>query len=155
MHDNHQSEKLLNMTHARTPAQQDKMQELIKLGICPFCSEYLEQYHDNPIEQRGTWWNVTKNDYPYEGATLHYLFIYRSHMSDLSDVPAEAYAELGEFARSIAEKNNIKGATLLMRFGDTEWTGGTVTHLHAQLVVGGPFEADCEKIKVGIGYKKR
>jgi hypothetical protein len=40
----------------------------------------------------------------------------------------------------------------MMRFGDTDYTSGTVEHLHAQLVSGGKRGKNKEKISTHIGY---
>lgn len=39
-----------------------------------------------------------------------------------------------------------------MRFGDTDYTGGTVEHLHAQLVSGGKRGKDKEPLITYLGY---
>ncbi len=41
------------------------MEQLEADGICIFCAEFVESHHREPIEWRGEYWYVTKNDYPY------------------------------------------------------------------------------------------
>ena len=53
----------------------------------------------------------------------------------------------------IREKENFLGGTIVMRWGDTERTGATVTHLHAQLVVGASREEGGKPILTALGYQ--
>ena len=71
-------QKLLDLSNARQAEQLAKMKKIIAEGVCPFCPKYLAKYHDFPIEKSGKFWSVTKNDYPYDGSALHYLFIYKN-----------------------------------------------------------------------------
>lgn len=105
-------------------------------GICPFCLENLKKYHKNPILQQTEHWIVTYNMYPYVGAKKHFLIIHKQHISNINELPPEAWADLHELVGAIVKKNKIKGAAFLLRFGDTDYTGASVSHLHAQLVMG-------------------
>ena len=40
-----------------------------------------------------------------------------------------------------------------MRFGDVEYTGATISHLHAHIIVGGPENSKREDLKVKVGFK--
>jgi diadenosine tetraphosphate (Ap4A) HIT family hydrolase len=150
-----QKEKLLNLKHARDPKQHEIMQHLLEEGICPFCYEHFVTYHREPIEKEGKYWLITKNDFPYEGSSAHYLLIFKDHITDLSDISSDAWKEFGEYAKYLREKIETPGASLFMRFGDTNYTGGTIDHLHAHLIAGGNEDEAKEKLKVNLGYKKR
>jgi ATP adenylyltransferase len=144
---------LLYLGHARTEEQRQHMSELAAEGICPFCDEHLEREHREPIEARGTWWSVTKNDHPYKGARLHYLLIYRSHATTLAELPLEAFTELGAHLQWLEQTHDLPGGTFFMRFGDMPHTGATIAHLHAHVVVGASAGESTEKLKVSVGYK--
>ncbi len=145
-------EPLMNLSNARLPAQRAQMEEITKQGICPFCPKHLPRTHREPIEWGGTWWLVTKNDYPYEGTVVHYLLICRQHVTRVDELPPEAMAEFGEHIAQLSQ--DIPGGVVLMRWGDTAVTGATIAHLHAHFIVGGPAKEGAEKLKTNIGFMK-
>ncbi len=132
-----EKEPLLNLGNARVEAQREKMKKLLAKGKCPFCYDHLEEYHDNPIEWKnsGQFWIVTKNDYPYAPApTQHYLLIHRDHIEDIHHLHPGAALELIHMTNDIRMRCGIEGATLMMRFGSSTFTGATVSHLHAHVI---------------------
>ena len=149
------SSAFLNLSHARTGAQRTQMEEIIKEGICPFCEEHLRRTHAAPVEWRGKYWSITKNDYPYEGTTHHYLAITREHLTDIRELSDASSAELMRHFKKIAKLKKIKGGTVVMRFGDTNRTTATIEHLHAHIIAGGRESKAADKIKVSVGYKKK
>ncbi|MCW9054840.1 MAG: hypothetical protein OQJ98_02580 [Candidatus Pacebacteria bacterium] len=145
----------LNFKHTRGDAQQKQMEQIAQDGVCPFCREHFEKYHNSPIEEEGEWWVVTKNDYPYDGTSAHYLLVYKLHATNVTEVDQEAWVEFGRFVSMLNEKHAPNGGAVFMRFGDMDYTGSSVAHLHAQFLVGGPHSEDAEKLRVKLGYKKR
>ena len=148
--------KLFNFRHARLPAQKAKMEELTKMKACPFCPKYLKAYHDNPIERTGKYWVVTKNDYPYDGIVYHYLIIYRQHIEHIKDISRPGFAELSDHLKWLSKKYKLPAGGLAIRFGDSDYTGASVAHLHAQLLVGGKVKAKNKNgvLNFPIGYKR-
>jgi len=148
--------KLLNFRHTREVAQKVKMKELAKIGACPFCPKYLKPYHDNPIEKTGQYWVVTKNDYPYPGTNHHYLIIHRKHIEHLKEITKPAMAELADHLKWLSKKYKLPAGGLTIRFGNSDYTGASVAHLHAHLLVGGIIKSK-NKTKIlnfPIGYQK-
>jgi diadenosine tetraphosphate (Ap4A) HIT family hydrolase len=103
-------------------------------GVCPFCPENLLKYHKNPILKEGVYWLFTKNMYPYEGAKYHILIIHKKHIGKFEEIAPEAWDEIRSLIGSFMKEENIPGGTFVMRFGDTDYTGATVSHLHANLI---------------------
>lgn len=89
--------------------------------------------HKKPILQRGTHWLVTENQWPYKESRRHFLIIARRHAERLSDLPAEAGAELLSLCQALEQEHDISGG-LCIRFGNPEVTGATVKHLHCHLL---------------------
>lgn len=145
--------KILNFEHAKTPAQIEKMKKITSEKICPFCYKYLEKYHDAPIEKKGKYWSVTKNDYPYTGSFLHYLFIHKQHIENISQITSPAFVELLQHLKWLTKKYNLPAGGFFMRFGDSDYTGATVSHLHAHLIVGGKKEGKSNPLNASLGYK--
>lgn len=128
--------KLFNFRYARLPAQKAKMKELTAMGACVFCPKYLKPYHDNPIEKTGKYWVVTKNDYPYKGSSYHYLIIHRRHIEHIQEISRPAFAELADHLKWLSKKYKLPAGGFAIRFGDSDYTGASISHLHAQLLVG-------------------
>ena len=110
------------------------IRKISKDGICPFCPKNLKRYHKRPIIKTGRYWILTDNMYPYPGAKHHILLIHKTHIETILDISPMGWSELASFAQSEAKKRAIAGGTFYIRFGNTSYTGATVTHLHANLI---------------------
>jgi diadenosine tetraphosphate (Ap4A) HIT family hydrolase len=125
---------LYNLDAAREQEQRRYMEELEAAGICVFCPEHVARYHREPVEQTGTYWYVTRNDYPYEGAAAHYLIVARRHVASFDELPDEAGAELWEIRRELKRRLAPLALATVERSGDMRFNGGSVAHLHVHLV---------------------
>lgn len=139
MHDNspkklNQTLPLVDLDNARLSEQRDEMAEILKSGNCPFCVEHLNTYHNLPFLKKGTYWWLTPNKWPYDYTKVHLLAISTKHLTDLSQLEPAAGAELIELCQWAQKHFSIKGGGLVLRFGDTKYSAGSVQHLHAQLV---------------------
>jgi diadenosine tetraphosphate (Ap4A) HIT family hydrolase len=123
-----------NTTHRPTGTYANVIEQIKKDGVCPFCPESVAKYHKNPILKEGKFWVLTHNMYPYEGTKFHELLIHKTHITSFSEISKEAWDELNDFIKDFTGENKIPGATFFMRFGDTRYTGASVSHLHANLV---------------------
>lgn len=120
-------------------------------GVCPFCPEHFTRYHKKPIIKTGRYWILTDNSYPYKGTRHHLLLIHKKHIETISDISAQAWSELLKITQAEAKKRTIAGGTFYVRFGDTSYTGASVTHLHANLVSPDAGNKNREPIFVRIG----
>ncbi len=143
----------VNLAHAREAHQRETMTRIVKDGVCPFCEQHLAKYHTRPILHETNYWLVTENFAPYQGTACHMLFISKTHASDPWQLTADAWSDLREATRWVRETYDLQGGTLLMRWGDTDYTGSSVSHLHAQLVSGAPRTAGGEQILTALGYQ--
>jgi ATP adenylyltransferase len=143
---------LLRFENARTEEQISVMKKAEREGICPFCREYIERFHPKPIIREERYWLVTENMSPYKGTKFHFLFIYTpGHVESVSEISAEAFTELYYLLTRIRNDYWIKGGTFILRFGDNKYNGGSVSHLHAQLIVGDADNPDHEPVRTKIG----
>ena len=139
----------VNTQNTRPAGGYDKViADIAEKNVCPFCPEYLLEFHKNPIERR-KYWIVTDNMYPYAPAKHHKLIIHTEHIDHISKIIPEAWTELYEIVQELVEKNVIAGGTFLMRFGETKFTGASVTHLHANLLQSNPDDSSYDQ-KVGV-----
>ncbi|MFH1089435.1 MAG: hypothetical protein V1716_03360 [Candidatus Uhrbacteria bacterium] len=148
------AKSFVNLKHARTEAQVKVMTQIQKDGVCPFCLEHFLKYHPKPIIDQNDFWLVTENMSPYEGSVHHFLFVCKRHFTMPDKMTGEERIALFDLVGLMIEKNKILGGSILIRFGDTRFTGASVDHFHAHLVVGDTNDEDRESLKTKIGYKK-
>jgi ATP adenylyltransferase len=144
---------LLNMKHGkRTPEQAALMERIREDGVCPFCAEYFKKYHPKPVLKETDYWFFTENMDPYKGTKYHFIFVYKpAHISLPSELPPEALVDLFALINGAIAEYNMPGGSLFMRFGETRFTGSSVTHLHAQLIMGDSDAEDHEPVRVKLG----
>jgi hypothetical protein len=140
--------------NARFAEQRKVMEESEKSGECPFCWNYLERYHLEPILKKGQFWLVTANHWPYEFTRHQFLLIYRDHAENIIEIDAAAGAELLELTTWLIKEYNIKGGGLSMRFGETQFSAASVKHLHAQLIEPDANHPEFEPVRVKLGAKR-
>ena len=128
------NEQKVNINNARLDEQVKVMERIITDGTDPFDWNTLEQYHKRPILKKTQFWLVTENQWPYKDSRTHLLFIYKDNVDSVKELPGEAFKDLLELVQEFSEKYNIPGGALGMRFGNTQYSGATVNHLHAQLI---------------------
>jgi ATP adenylyltransferase len=143
----------VNLNHSRAGRYQRLLEKIERDGVCPFCSPYLKRYHRPPIIRRTAHWLLTTNQTPYRGLKHHWLLISRDHLNDIKDLTPDHWRELGRLLTWLTKKYRVPGGSLFIRFGDTDYTGGSVAHLHAHLVVGGRRRKNRE-INIRLAYKK-
>lgn len=124
----------VNLNHARTDDQRGIMQQIVDDSTCPFCPESLEKYHKQPILKKSRHWIVTTNQWPYRNTDAHYLLIARVHAETITELPGGAFEDLGEQIQDLVRQKKLTYGAVGMRFGDTQHTGATVSHLHVHLV---------------------
>ena len=149
--------KAVDVGNAQVVPREDYEQVLrtiVAKGFCPFCEEHLFKHHRQPLAYKSRHWLVTKNSWPYEGSKYHFLFITRVHVEATEKMSSAVWSDLQKLYKKFVEENNIKGATLMIRSGDTKFTGASVNHLHAHLVSGSPRTKNTKPIKALVGFGK-
>lgn len=146
-----------NVNNSREEDQTEIMKEIVDAQHCPFCEENLRKYHKQPIIKEGKYWLVTKNQWPYKHTKHHFLLIYKDHAVSLQDLDSAAGTELFTFAKELEKEYNIKGGGFSMRFGDTDYSAGTVNHLHVQFIEPDIMDKNFEpvRIKLGLQWERR
>jgi diadenosine tetraphosphate (Ap4A) HIT family hydrolase len=144
----------VNLKHARTKEQIEVMTRIEKDGVCPFCMEHFLKYHPKPLIKENKNWVVTENMSPYEGSVYHFLFVCKRHLTLPTDLTDEEKKSLFDLINTMIKDNSIAGGSIVIRFGDTRFTGASVDHFHAHLVIGDTNDENREALKTKIGYKK-
>ncbi len=145
----------VDLNHARNDEQKKLMEQIKEDGVCPFCPDHLRTYHPRPIIEETDHWFVTTNMNPYEGTSLHLLFILKRHITKPSEMIAEETVDLFKLIGEIEKKEILPAGAILLRFGDTAYTGGSVDHFHAHLLSYPAKHGEGESVKVKVGYKNK
>lgn len=137
--------------NSRGDEQRDVMEKIVRDKVCPFCMEHLAKYHKKPILRESEHWILTENQWPYEHTRRHLLAITKTHVESMDELPAGAGEELFDLFRWAVRELDIRGGGFSVRFGDHEHSGGSVTHLHAQLVEPNLDDPTYEPVRIKIG----
>ncbi|MEX0930058.1 MAG: HIT family protein [Candidatus Paceibacterota bacterium] len=141
----------VNSDNARGQEQRKELENIKKKGFCPFCDRtYIEKEHKKPILIETDHWLVTENRWPYAHARIHLLLIHKDHIITLADMSLGAWNDLHGLLSKIPTVVDLPGGAFMMRFGDTRYTGGTVDHLHAQIISGSPAQ-DSPPVMARVG----
>ena len=101
---------------------------------CPFCPDNF-RYHKKPILKRSGHWFLTPSTWPYKDTKHHLLIIGTQHKEQLSELTPADWRAIASLATHAIKKFKIPGGAITMRFGETAYTGASVCHLHAHLIV--------------------
>ncbi|MAG12402.1 hypothetical protein CL630_01155 [bacterium] len=145
------TKKQVNIQNARKGQYYRVIEQIEKDGVCPFCPKHLLTYHKKPILRRGKHWLVTENMYPYKNARMHFLLIHRKHIISITQKSESAWVELLRHYKWLIKKHNVKGGSVMLRFGSTAHTGASVEHLHAQLIIGDREAKNYKPIVTQVG----
>ncbi len=126
-----------DLERTRTPEQRAAYAGTVGKGVCPFCgaTETLPEEIRTRMIYEGVHWRAWYNPFPYAGHAAHIVLAPREHWTQPGEVPTEAAAEWLELNASLIETLALPGGALVMRFGDHEYKGGSITHLHSHIQV--------------------
>lgn len=125
----------VDIENVRNEEMRKKWQKIIDDGIDPFNPQQVENYIDGEITMKGTHWYVFQNDHPYPGIKHQFVIVTNEFKTSFTELTKEEQNELYTIAEILITKHKITGGGLIMRFGDTKLSGGSVIHLHGQLLV--------------------
>lgn len=119
--------------NARTKEYKQALTESIAEDVCPLCPPM--KWHPNPILKNDGNWLITKTSQPYPNSKNHFLLICKKHIETLSDLSEKDLKSILNLVKWATKKFDLKGGGITMRFGETLYTGATIKHLHAHLIV--------------------
>jgi len=118
---------------AKTKEYKKTLEKIIKTNKCPFCPDNFK-YHKKPILKKYQDWLATANSWPYKNTKHHFVLIPIKHKTNFSDLTIQDFQAVKYLVNWLNKKYKIKGGALALRFGDQNFTGATVRHLHFQLI---------------------
>lgn len=146
----------VDLDNSRYQEQYDIMRTIIENDESPFLLKNLRKYHRQEILKEGKYWYVTPNQWPYDHTKYHFLIIHQEYLTNISQITPQASVELIKMVQWLINKYNIPGGAFCMRFGDTNYSAGTVNHLHAQFIVPDIEAPDYKptRFKIGKNFNK-
>jgi len=125
--------KYVNVKNARQGEYKKVIEAIANTGKCPFCKENFK-YHKKPVFKKKGKWFITNNSWPYKNTEHHLIILGDEHKEDFSELTLKDFESI-KFLANWAIKNwKIRGGALAMRFGNTDYTGASVSHLHFHII---------------------
>ena len=125
---------MVDPKYAKSGEYRKVIETIKKQGKCPFCPDNFK-YHKHPILKRHGRWFLTKISWPYKNNKFHFIIIGDKHRENISELTAIDMKNILFLVKWAVAEFKIKGGAMAMRFGETSYTGATVCHLHAHLIV--------------------
>lgn len=125
--------KFVNSRFAKKGEYKEVISAIIKEGKCPFCPENFK-YHKNPILKNTKNWIITKSSWPYKNTREHIILIPKKHKENFKELSINDFKEIISLVNWANKKFKIAGGGLTLRFGNTDYTGSSVAHLHFHLI---------------------
>lgn len=126
-----ESFKFTDPRNVRDQKQLDIMMEMEEEGKDPLDPEFIEQ----EILFETDFWYVSKNRFPYEEVQHHYIIISLYQVYNLADMSIEMWIDLKNIWARLIKEYNVLGGSLNYRFGDTLYSGASLTRLHCHLIM--------------------
>jgi diadenosine tetraphosphate (Ap4A) HIT family hydrolase len=120
----------------RTAEQLAEMRRLEASGVCLFCPDGLASQAGQQVVLQTRYWTVTPNEFPYPGTVLHLLLVPRQHVADLLDLDEVSRRDFWTALASVRDRYGLGYYGLGVRNGDCRFTGATIRHVHAHVLVG-------------------
>lgn len=144
----------LDLDNARHADQKEKMLEYLQNGTSPFMPEQIEKDGYQKIIKKTKHWYITTNRWPYEHTKYHYLIIANQYWTQIDEITPEASSEIIPLVQWLCRELKVPGGAVCLRFGDTNYSGGTVDHLHWQFIVPDLEDSNYERVHFAIGKSR-
>lgn len=126
--------KFVHPASAKDKHYEGVLNEIAEEKVCPLCPKTMH-WHTKQILKRRNGWLITENFNAYNNTAHHLLIVSPTHKEKLGELTRRDWQSLIHLLNWAVKKFSIKGGGVAIRFGDTRWTGATVAHLHAHLIV--------------------
>ncbi|MDO8663441.1 MAG: HIT domain-containing protein [Candidatus Wildermuthbacteria bacterium] len=126
-------QNFVDAKNARKGEYKKVIEEIAKTGKCPFCKENFK-YHKKPTYKTKGSWFLTNNSWPYKNAGCHLIIIGKKHKENFKELTKKDLEEVSYLTNWAIKKWGIKGGALAIRFGETAFTGASVSHLHFHII---------------------
>lgn len=114
-------------------------------GECPFCSKNFKL---EVLKKIGKW-QLVERSWKGENTKRHFLIIGEEHKTNLTEMSPADWISINSLIRRAVKKYRISGGGLAVRFGDTDCSGATISHLHFHLIVP---NMDCKGLSKPVNF---
>jgi len=128
------AQQVVDVHYAKSDQYRNMITKIAKVGKCPFCPKHFKHHRKKILQKEGAWF-ITENSWPYRETRWHLLIIGITHKERLSELTPGDMANILKLLQWAERRFKIPGGGFAMRFGQTRYTGATVCHLHAHLIV--------------------
>jgi ATP adenylyltransferase len=126
--------KVVNKRFAKGKGEYEKVIDSIDSeNKCPFCPDNFKYHKKEILKKIGTWF-ITENSWPYKNSEYHFLIINTNHKESFDELTKKDWESVRLITNWVVKEYKIKGGALALRFGDTDYTGATVCHIHAHII---------------------
>ena len=122
----------------RTAEQLAEMRDLEARGLCLVCPGGLAGHSRQQILFQTRHWTITPNAFPYPGTARHLLLVPGQHAADLLDLDEAVRQDFWTALAQVRDRYALSYYGLGVRNGDCRYTGATIRHVHAHVLVGDP-----------------
>lgn len=131
------------------------MKDLEARGICMFCPEHIHNEARGSILLETKYWMIKTNDFPYNDTKIHVLIIPKKHVTTLTELSTQAKSAFLKLIDDYARSQNLDFYALGMRVGDMRYNGGSISHLHAHLIVGNVNNINHESVRFKMSSRPK
>ncbi|OGZ35594.1 MAG: hypothetical protein A3A94_02110 [Candidatus Portnoybacteria bacterium RIFCSPLOWO2_01_FULL_43_11] len=125
--------RFVNIKYAKGKEYKKVIKKIALTGKCPFCKENFK-YHKEPILRKNNGWFLTHDSWPYKNSQYHLIIIGEKHREQFNELTKKDFESVANLTQWAIKKYNIKGGALATRFGDTNFTGASVAHIHFHII---------------------
>jgi ATP adenylyltransferase len=137
----------------RVDEQLAEMRRLEGEGVCLFCPEQLSTAPE--VLHRTALWTIVPNRYPYRETRLHLLLVPDEHVTDMADLAEDSQRDFWSALRWVKLHYGLEHYGLAARNGESEFTGGTIRHLHIHLLQGDVDDPAHQGVRVRLSSRPR
>ncbi len=123
--------KFIDPKNVRHKSQLDIMLQMEANGKDPLDPEIIDQ----EILFQTDFWYVSSNRFPYAEIENHFLIASRNPIYKVEDMSKEMWIDLKNVWVKLISEYNIPGGALCYRFGETTYSGASLTRLHSHLIM--------------------
>lgn len=121
------------LMNSRTYNQYVQMYRMLETGECLFCNLHKLKY---PVVMRKGNWALKECDMPYTNCEHHLILVFDGgHITDWDLLSRDDNADFMELISDARKLYSIKGNAVVFRQGDANYHAGTISHIHAHILV--------------------
>ena len=127
--------KVVDPRFAKDEGYSRVISDIKQKGKCPFCHDDFKYHKERIIHSIGSWF-ITKNSWPYESSLHHFIILNdKEDKETVEELVDEDMLMIFKLIKWAVKEFDIPGGGMAMRFGETDYTGATVCHIHFHLIV--------------------